>query len=156
MEPLCRPPAATHPTRIDKSLEVNDEVIGSESLYMDGKVKTINLPGSRVTVGRNGQVSADTCAREVVVLGEVQGNIDASERVNIGSEGSLIGNVIAQPVSIAEGVFFKGVIDIHTPGQGNDGTVSPGVSSAKQHGALLSFRRVSKQRFCTCASCQPR
>ena len=67
--PPSPPALATDPTRIDKSLEVNGEMIGSESLYIDGKVKgTINLPGSRVTVGRNGQVSADICAREVVVL----------------------------------------------------------------------------------------
>ena len=107
-------PVAIDPTTIDKSLEVKGEVIGSESLYIDGKVMgTIYLPGSRVTVGRNGRVSADICAREVVVLGAVRGNIDASERVNISSEGSLIGDVIAQRVSIAEGAFFKGVIDIH-------------------------------------------
>jgi cytoskeletal protein CcmA (bactofilin family) len=135
------PPVATDPTRIDKSLEVNGEVIGSESLYIDGKVKgTINLPGSRVTIGRNGQVSADICAREVVVLGEVQGNIDASERVNITSEGSLIGDVIAQRVSIAEGAFFRGVVDIHTPGPGSDHTVAPGISSAKRLGAAVAVQ----------------
>jgi cytoskeletal protein CcmA (bactofilin family) len=78
-------------------MEVEGEVTGSESLYIDGKVKgTINLPGSRVTIGRNGQVSADICAREVVVLGEVQGNIDASERVNISSEGSEVNWTSAQ------------------------------------------------------------
>ena len=56
-------PVAIDPTTIDKSLEVRGEVIGSESLYIDGKVMgTIYLPGSCVTVGRNGQVSADICA----------------------------------------------------------------------------------------------
>jgi cytoskeletal protein CcmA (bactofilin family) len=88
---------ATDPATIDKSLEVKGEVIGSESLYIDGKVTgMIYLPGSRVTIGRNGQVSADICAREVEVLGAVHGNIDASDRVNTSSEGSLIGNVITQ------------------------------------------------------------
>jgi cytoskeletal protein CcmA (bactofilin family) len=124
-------PVATDPATIDKSLEVKGEVIGTESLYIDGKVMgIIYLPGSRVTVGRNGRVSADICAREVVVLGAVQGNIDASDRVNISSEGSLIGDVITQRVSIAEGTFFKGIIDIHTPGQGNDGMVAPDISRA--------------------------
>jgi cytoskeletal protein CcmA (bactofilin family) len=138
--PPSPPPAVTYPTRIDKSLEVNGDVIGSESLYIDGKVKgTINLPGSRVTVGRNGQVTADICAREVVVLGAVQGNIDASERVNINSEGSLIGNVIAQHVSIAEGAFFQGVVDIHTPVSGNDET-APGVSNAEHHGVAIAVQ----------------
>jgi hypothetical protein len=55
--------------------------MGSESLYIDGKVAgTIYLSGGRVTVGCNGQVSADICAREVVVLGAVHGNVDASDR----------------------------------------------------------------------------
>jgi cytoskeletal protein CcmA (bactofilin family) len=86
--------------------------MGSESLYIDCKVTgTIYLPGSRVTVGHNGQVAADINAREVVVLGVVHGNVDASDRVNISSEGYLIGDVITQRVSIAEGAFFKGIID---------------------------------------------
>jgi cytoskeletal protein CcmA (bactofilin family) len=107
---------ATDSATIDKSLEVKGEVIGSE-LYIDGKIMgTIFLPGSGVTVGRHERVSADICAREVVVvLGTVHGNIDASDRVNISSEGSLTGNVITQRVSVAEGAFFKGVIEIHTP-----------------------------------------
>jgi cytoskeletal protein CcmA (bactofilin family) len=117
-------PVATDVVTIDKSLEVRGEVIGSESLYIDGKVMgTIHLPGCRVTVGRNGQVSADICASEVVVLGAVHGNIDASDRVNISSEGSLIGDVITGRVSIAEGAFFKGVIDVHMPVKGSDGVV---------------------------------
>jgi cytoskeletal protein CcmA (bactofilin family) len=124
-------PMAPDTITIDKSLEVKGEVIGSESLYIDGKVMgAIYLPGSRVTVGRNGEVSADICAREVVVMGAVHGNIDASDRVNISSEGSLIGDVITQRVSIEEGAFFKGVIDIHAPGQENDGVVAPGSSGA--------------------------
>jgi cytoskeletal protein CcmA (bactofilin family) len=110
-------------------------------LYIDGKVMgTIYLPGSRVTVGRNGQVSADICAREVVVLGAVQGNINASDRVNISSEGSLIGDVITQRVSIADGGFFKGLIDIHTPVQGNDVMVAPGISIANSSGTAVAFQ----------------
>jgi cytoskeletal protein CcmA (bactofilin family) len=132
---------ATEPITIAKGLEVKGEIIGSESLYIDGKVMgTIYLPGSRVTVGRNGRVSADICAREVVVLGAVHGNIDASDRVNISSEGSLIGDVITQRVSIAEGAFFKGLIDIHTPGQGSDGMVAPGISSANASWAAVAVQ----------------
>jgi cytoskeletal protein CcmA (bactofilin family) len=96
---------------------VKGEVTGSESLYIDGKVEgAINLPGNRVTVGRNGQVSANISAREVVVLGKVRGNINASDRVDIRSEGSLTGDVIAQRISIEDGAFFKGGIDIRKPG----------------------------------------
>jgi len=102
---------------IGKSLVVKGEVSGSESLYIDGKVEgTINLPGNRVTVGRNGQVAANILAREIVVLGKVRGNCQASDRVDIRSEGSLTGDVIAARISIEDGAFFKGGIDIRKPG----------------------------------------
>ena len=114
--------AGSDQATIGKSLVVKGEVTGSESLYIDGKVEgAINLPGNRVTVGRNGQVSANISAREVVVLGKVRGNINASDRVDIRSEGSLTGDVIAQRISIEDGAFFKGGIDIRKPGQGKDG-----------------------------------
>jgi cytoskeletal protein CcmA (bactofilin family) len=102
---------------IGKSLIVKGELSGSESLYIDGKVEgAINLPGNRVTIGRNGQVAANILAREIVVLGKVRGNCQASDRVDIRSEGSLTGDVIAARISIEDGAFFKGGIDIRKPG----------------------------------------
>ena len=122
--------AAADQATIGKSLVVKGEVTGSESLYIDGKVEgAINLPGNRVTVGRNGQVAANISAREVVVLGKVRGNINASDRVDIRSEGSLTGDVIAQRISIEDGAFFKGGIDIRKPGNAGDKTAP--VESAK-------------------------
>ena len=107
---------------IGKSLFVKGEVTGSESLYVDGKVEgTISLPGNRVTVGRNGQVAANITAREVVVLGKVRGNIQASDRVDIRSEGSLTGDVAAARISIEDGAYFKGGIDIRKPGDSKGG-----------------------------------
>jgi cytoskeletal protein CcmA (bactofilin family) len=101
---------------IGKSLVVKGEVTGSESLYVDGRVEgTINLPGNRVTVGRNGQVQADITAREIVVLGAVTGNLTASDRVEVRSEGSLTGDVSCQRISIEDGAFFKGGIDVRKP-----------------------------------------
>jgi cytoskeletal protein CcmA (bactofilin family) len=103
---------------IGKSLVIKGEVTGSESLYIDGRVEgSINLPGNRVTVGRNGVVNANIVAREIVVIGKVRGNLQASDRVDIRNEGSLTGDVIAQRISIEDGAFFKGGIDIRKPGQ---------------------------------------
>ncbi len=120
----ARPPVATPgavPTgeqaTIGKSLIIKGELSGSESLFIDGKVEgAITLPGNRVTVGRNGQVAANINAREIVVLGKVRGNCQASDRVDIRSEGSLTGDVIAARISIEDGAFFKGGIDIRKPG----------------------------------------
>ena len=109
--------AVNEQATIGKSLVVKGEVSGSESLYIDGKVEgAINLPGNRVTIGRNGQVAANVSAREIVVLGKVRGNCQASDRVDIRSEGSLTGDVIAARISIEDGAFFKGGIDIRKPG----------------------------------------
>ncbi len=107
---------------LGKSLVIKGEVTGSESLYIDGRVEgSINLPGNRVTVGRNGVVSANISAREVVVLGKVRGNLTASDRVDIRGEGSLTGDVVAQRISIEDGAYFKGGIDIRKPGQKTNG-----------------------------------
>jgi cytoskeletal protein CcmA (bactofilin family) len=107
---------------IGKSLVIKGEVTGSESLYIDGRVEgSINLSGNRVTVGRNGVVAANIAAREIVVLGKVRGNLNAADRVDIRNEGSLTGDVIAQRISIEDGAFFKGGIDIRKPGQKANG-----------------------------------
>jgi cytoskeletal protein CcmA (bactofilin family) len=119
---------------IGKSLFVKGEVTGSESLYIDGRVEgTISLPGNRVTVGRNGQVAANITAREVVVLGKVRGDMNASDRVDIRSEGSLTGNVAAARISIEDGAYFKGGIDIRKPSDGKGGasTTEPAIVEAK-------------------------
>jgi cytoskeletal protein CcmA (bactofilin family) len=120
---------------IGKSLIVKGEVSGSESLYIDGKVEgAINLPGNRVTVGRNGHGAAHIMAREVVVLGKVRGNINASDRVDIRSEGSLTGDVAAARISIEDGAYFKGGIDIRKPGDTKNGAASapePAILEAK-------------------------
>ena len=119
-------PATGEQATIGKSLVIKGEVTGSESLYIDGKVEgSINLSGNRVTVGRNGQVAANITAREIVVLGKVRGNVTASDRVDIRSEGSLTGDVAAARISIEDGAYFKGGIDIRKPGEGVKGGPVP-------------------------------
>jgi cytoskeletal protein CcmA (bactofilin family) len=121
-EPVAPRPATTTTTAdqatIGKSLVIKGEVTGSESLYIDGRVEgSINLSGNRVTVGRNGVVAANINAREIVVLGKVRGNLTASDRVDIRSDGSLTGDVVAARISIEDGAYFKGGIDIRKGGQ---------------------------------------
>src|SRR3984893_14677452 len=120
---------------IGKSLVIKGEVTGSESLYIDGRVEgSINLSGNRVTVGRNGVVAANINAREIVVLGKVRGNLTASDRVDIRSDGSLTGDVVAARISIEDGAYFKGGIDIRKGGQVGqkvNGEEAKGLSSAE-------------------------
>src|SRR4029078_1853862 len=100
------------------------------SLYIDGRVEgSINLPGNCVTVGRNGVVSANIAAREIVVLGKVRGNITPSDRVDIRADGSLTGDIVAQRISIEDGAYFKGGIDIRKPGQKVNGEAKEVVSA---------------------------
>ena len=124
VEPAVTPRTSTvtpqEQATLGKSLVIKGEVTGSESLYIDGRVEgSINLPGNRVTVGRNGVVSANISAREIVILGKVRGNMTASDRFDIRSEGSLTGDIVAQRVSIEEGAFFSGKVEIRKPGQAN-------------------------------------
>ena len=127
-EPAAPRPATTGATptlttvadqaTIGKSLVIKGEVTGSESLYIDGRVEgSIGLAGNRVTIGRNGVVAANINAREIVVLGKVRGNLTASDRVDIRSDGSLTGDVVAARISIEDGAYFKGGIDIRKGGQ---------------------------------------
>lgn len=130
---------------IGKSLVIKGEVTGSESLYIDGRVEgSINLPGNRVTVGRNGVVAANISAREIVIIGKVRGNLNASDKVDIRGEGSLTGDVIAQRISIEDGAFFKGGIDIRKPGQKTNGeakeAATPAASSPTPEVAQTSAR----------------
>ncbi len=135
-EPAAAPRPVTTTTAdqatIGKSLVIKGEVTGSESLYIDGRVEgSINLSGNRVTVGRNGVVSANINAREIVVLGKVRGNLTASDRVDIRSDGSLTGDVVASRISIEDGAFFKGGIDIRKAGQKANGEEAKAAASAE-------------------------
>ena len=138
----ARAPASTAVTpqeqaTLGKSLVIKGEVTGSESLYIDGRVEgSINLPGNRVTVGRNGVVSANITAREIVILGKVRGNMSASDRFDIRSEGSLTGDITAQRVSIEEGAFFKGAIEITKPSQKANGNTKEADADTAKTAAL--------------------
>lgn len=111
--PTPGPRTADRPTHIGKSIFVKGTIQGSEDLFVDGKVEgSIELSKSSLTVGMNGQVQADVTAREVVILGKLSGNVTAVDRVEIRSQGALTGDVTAARISIEDGAFFKGGIDI--------------------------------------------
>ena len=98
---------------ISKGIVFSGEITGTDSLIIYGKIEgRISLPGSRVTVGRNGQVTANIAAAEIVVQGKVRGNVSATDRLEIRADGALTGDVTTARISIEDGAFFKGGIDI--------------------------------------------
>jgi cytoskeletal protein CcmA (bactofilin family) len=103
---------------IGRSLKIKGEISGSEALYIDGVIEgKITMPESRVTIGRNGKVDASITAREVVVMGKVTGNIECTDRVDIRSEGSLIGDVTTSRISVEDGALLKGGIQVRSGDQ---------------------------------------
>ncbi|HZM10983.1 MAG TPA: polymer-forming cytoskeletal protein [Candidatus Limnocylindrales bacterium] len=106
-------PRSVDVATIGKSVIVKGELSGSEDLYVDGEVEgSISLRGQSLTIGPNGRVRANIEARNVIVHGRVDGNIQASDRVELRKSASLSGDISTARVAIEDGAFFKGSIDI--------------------------------------------
>ena len=98
---------------LGKSLTLTGDITGSEPLHVEGHVKgAIRLDTSYLNIGPEATVQSTVVAREVVVRGKVVGNVNVSERIDIRNGGSLVGDVTAHSVSIEEGAYFKGSIDM--------------------------------------------
>jgi cytoskeletal protein CcmA (bactofilin family) len=107
---------------IGKSVVIKGELNGSEDLTIEGQVEgTIQLREHVLTIGPNGKIKAQVFAKAVIILGEVTGNVTASEKVDIRDNGSVDGDIIAPRVAIAEGAHFRGSVDMQrkagAPGQ---------------------------------------
>jgi cytoskeletal protein CcmA (bactofilin family) len=103
---------------IGKSVVIKGELNGSEDLTIEGQVEgKIELKDHVLTIGPNGKIKAQVFAKAVIVLGEVNGNVTASEKVDIRDGGSVDGDIIAPRVAIAEGAHFRGSVDMQRKGQ---------------------------------------
>ncbi len=112
VEPDARGGSAT----IGKAVRIAGQIFSKEDLYVDGDVEgTVEVLEHKLTVGPNGKVQASIKAREVVVLGSIQGNVDAGERLEIRKDGKLIGDIRTSRIIIEDGAYFKGSIDIVRP-----------------------------------------
>jgi len=102
---------------IGKSVVIKGELNGSEDLTIEGHVEgTIQLRDHVLTIGPNGRIKAQVFAKSVIVLGEVHGNVSASDKVDIRENGSVDGDLIAPRVAIAEGAHFRGSVDMQRKG----------------------------------------
>ena len=98
---------------IGKSVVIKGELNGSEDLTIEGHVEgTIQLRDHVLTIGPNGRIKAQVFAKAVIVLGEVTGNVTASDKVDIRDNGSVDGDIVSPRVAIAEGAHFRGSVDM--------------------------------------------
>jgi cytoskeletal protein CcmA (bactofilin family) len=98
---------------IGKSVVIKGELNGSEDLTIEGQVEgTIQLKDHVLTIGPNGRIKAQVFAKAVIVLGEVHGNVTASEKVDIRDNGSVDGDIVSPRMAIAEGAHFRGSVDM--------------------------------------------
>ncbi len=124
---------------IGRTLFIKGEISGSEALYIDGRIEgKITMPESRVTIGRNGKVDASIQAREVVVMGKVNGNIDCSDRVDIRSEGSVSGDISTVRISVEDGAALKGGIQVHAEPKPNQAAQSQNQAKPEPPKALAA------------------
>ena len=101
---------------IGKSVRIKGEVSGSEDIYIDGEVEgSIQLNGNSLTIGPNGSVRANVSARNVIVGGTLDGDIQAGERTELRKSAVVNGDVQTQRIAIEEGAYFKGKLEIQKP-----------------------------------------
>jgi cytoskeletal protein CcmA (bactofilin family) len=113
--PRHEPPASRLTATIGASMQIKGEIRTHEELLVDGEVEGSLESHSLLTVGPNGKVKANIKAREVVIYGSVRGNVEVGEKIAIREKGSLVGDIKTAGISIDDGAYFKGSIDIVRP-----------------------------------------
>jgi cytoskeletal protein CcmA (bactofilin family) len=107
--------------RLGASLHVKGEITGNEDLAIDGSVEgLVHLEDRKLTVGASARVTADVIAREVVVYGNVKGNLRARDRIEIKKDGSVVGDLTTARIMIEDGAYFKGSIEIEKVGDSSN------------------------------------
>jgi cytoskeletal protein CcmA (bactofilin family) len=105
--------AQTNPSRLGPSLFVKGEISGNEDLFIDGTVEgVVRLNERTLIIGPRANVKADITAGEVVVRGNLKGNILARGRIEVRNDGSVTGDLTTPQVFIEVGAVFKGSIEI--------------------------------------------
>jgi len=121
-QPIMKSQNSRDVVNIGKSVVIKGELNGSEDLTIEGHVEgKIELRDHVLTIGPNGRIKAELHAKSVVVLGEVIGNVSASEKVDIRENGSVEGDITSPRVAIAEGAHFRGSVDMAQKGKAATG-----------------------------------
>jgi cytoskeletal protein CcmA (bactofilin family) len=142
--PMSTNPAPSHhatadsrgPASIGKSVMIKGQIFSREDLTIDGEIDgSVELHEHRLTVGPNGKVQAGVKAREVVVLGTIHGNVEASDKIDIRKDAKLVGDIKTARIVIEDGAYFKGSIDIVRP---EAARTTPAASQPKQQTAATA------------------
>ena len=116
-QPEPRPQTGRDVVNIGKSVVIKGELNGSEDLTIEGQVEgKIELKDHVLTIGPNGKIKAQVFAKALIVLGEVHGNVNATDKVEIRDGGSVDGDIVAPRVAIADGAHFRGSVDMQRKG----------------------------------------
>ena len=126
-------------------MHVKGEITGNEDLHIDGSVEgLIQLEDRKLTVGASAKVTADIIAREVVVYGNVKGNLRARDRIEIKKDGSVVGDLTTARIMIEDGAYFKGSIEIDKTGDASDSSFE---KSSRRIRSLLAALRPPQLRL---------
>jgi len=118
----------TDTAHIGKSVIVKGELSGSEDLYLDGEVEgVIELRGHRLVIGPNGRVRARVHARDVVILGKLEGNVQDAERVELKKSAIMVGDIVTRRMAMEDGAYFKGGIDVQK--EAGKAEITPGLAA---------------------------
>jgi cytoskeletal protein CcmA (bactofilin family) len=131
-------PVENSPARIGKSVEIRGEVKGSEDLVVDGRLEgTITLAEGRLTIGATANVAADLTAKDVLILGHVQGNIVAGGRVELRAGCAVEGDIRALRLSVEDNAVFRGKVDLtQAAGKASEGAGMTVTASAATAGGV--------------------
>jgi cytoskeletal protein CcmA (bactofilin family) len=110
-EPIS--PRGTGPAALGKNVTIKGQIFAREDLTIDGEVEgTVECQEHRLTIGPNARVQAGLKAREIIIHGSIQGNVDATDKIDIKKEAKLVGDIKTSRIVIEDGAYFKGSIDI--------------------------------------------
>jgi cytoskeletal protein CcmA (bactofilin family) len=116
---------------LGKNVTVKGQIYSREDLTIDGEVEgTVECHEHRLTIGPNGRVHAGLKAREIVIYGSIQGNVEAAEKIDIKKEAKLVGDIKTSRIMIEDGAYFKGSIDITKPTQAQRPASQPATAAS--------------------------
>jgi cytoskeletal protein CcmA (bactofilin family) len=115
------------PAHIGKTVVICGEVKGSEDLIVDGRVEgTVNLSESRLTIGPNAHVAADLTAKDILIMGHVQGNLVDSGRVELRAGCQVEGDIRALRLAVEDNAIFRGKVDLtQAVSKGHEAATAP-------------------------------